>query len=205
MPACCTFLRAGSTCTLYASHILAAGMLLQSSCQIAMCLAWNHWMSRQYVLVDHPPHVDPLVAAAPLSPGLRGKLPMCRSAPGARTPRFRTSADLPASHASPLLVMHRPPLQVGHGFRVMTVDEWSARWKKNEAWPECLQCGSKNTKEHHFTQVGRWRWWWWWWCVRRGAAGVYGDGAAYAAEREIRKPAQWVKSRLHAGSMGHGA
>lgn len=44
---------------------------------------------------------------------------------------------------------------MGHGYKVMTVDEWSARWKPNEAWPECLQCGSKNTKEHHFMQVGR--------------------------------------------------
>lgn len=44
--------------------------------------------------------------------------------------------------------------QVGHGYKVMTVDEWSARWKTNEAFPECLQCGSKNTKEHHFMQVG---------------------------------------------------
>ncbi|KAI3434679.1 hypothetical protein D9Q98_002743 [Chlorella vulgaris] len=42
---------------------------------------------------------------------------------------------------------------VGHGYRVMSVDEWSARWKPNEAWPECLQCGSKNSKEHHFTQT----------------------------------------------------
>ena len=44
--------------------------------------------------------------------------------------------------------------QVGHGYRVMSVDEWAARWKRNDAWPECLQCGGKNTKEHHFTQVG---------------------------------------------------
>ncbi|KAL4855996.1 hypothetical protein ACK3TF_003441 [Chlorella vulgaris] len=51
---------------------------------------------------------------------------------------------------------HAAPLsraQVGHGYRVMSVDEWSARWKPNEAWPECLQCGSKNSKEHHFTQT----------------------------------------------------
>jgi hypothetical protein len=46
-------------------------------------------------------------------------------------------------------------LQVGHGYKIMTVDEWSSRWKKNDAFPECLQCGSKSTKEHHFTQVGR--------------------------------------------------
>lgn len=68
-------------------------------------------------------------------------------------------------------------LQVGHGYRVMTVEEWSARWKKNEAWPECLQCGSKNTKEHHFTQVegrvGVWVVWvgGWWWGVLLGEGG----------------------------------
>jgi hypothetical protein len=44
-------------------------------------------------------------------------------------------------------------LQVGHGYRVMSVDEWSSRWKPNDAWPECLQCGSKNTKEHYFIQT----------------------------------------------------
>eukprot|EP00887_Chlorella_sp_A99_P003648 scaffold7.g3648.t1 len=42
---------------------------------------------------------------------------------------------------------------VGHGYKIMTVDEWSARWKRNEAFQECLQCGGKNTKEHHFTQT----------------------------------------------------
>lgn len=42
---------------------------------------------------------------------------------------------------------------VGFGYRIMTVEEWSARWKPNEAFLECLNCGSKNTKEHHFTQT----------------------------------------------------
>ena len=42
---------------------------------------------------------------------------------------------------------------VGHGFKIMTVDEWAKRWKRNDDFPECLSCGSKNTKEHHFTQV----------------------------------------------------
>jgi hypothetical protein len=42
---------------------------------------------------------------------------------------------------------------VGHGFKIMTVDEWAARWKKNEAFPECLNCGGTNTKEHAFTQT----------------------------------------------------
>jgi hypothetical protein len=42
---------------------------------------------------------------------------------------------------------------VGHGFRVMTVAEWAARWKPNEAFPECGVCGSANTREHAFTQT----------------------------------------------------
>lgn len=45
---------------------------------------------------------------------------------------------------------------IGHGYKVMSVKEWAARWKPNEAYPECLVCGSHNTKEHHFTQVGGW-------------------------------------------------
>ena len=42
---------------------------------------------------------------------------------------------------------------VGHGYRIMTVAEWAARWKRNDDFPECLNCNSHNTKEHHFTQV----------------------------------------------------
>ena len=42
---------------------------------------------------------------------------------------------------------------VGHGYKIMTVDEWSARWKRNDDFPECLNCGGSNTKEHHFMQV----------------------------------------------------
>ncbi|KAK2079746.1 hypothetical protein QBZ16_002141 [Prototheca wickerhamii] len=42
---------------------------------------------------------------------------------------------------------------VGHGYKIMSVKEWAARWKQNEAYPECLVCGSHNTKEHHFTQT----------------------------------------------------
>ena len=42
---------------------------------------------------------------------------------------------------------------IGHGYKIMTVDEWASRWKRNEDFPDCLSCGSKNTKEHHFTQV----------------------------------------------------
>lgn len=42
---------------------------------------------------------------------------------------------------------------IGYGYKVMSVDEWSARWKRNDDFPECLNCGSTNTKEHHFTQA----------------------------------------------------
>jgi len=42
---------------------------------------------------------------------------------------------------------------VGHGFKIMTVDEWSSRWKRNDDFPNCLACGSNNTKEHHFNQT----------------------------------------------------
>lgn len=42
---------------------------------------------------------------------------------------------------------------VGHGFKIMTVDEWSSRWKRNDDFPDCLACGSTNTKEHHFNQT----------------------------------------------------
>jgi len=42
---------------------------------------------------------------------------------------------------------------VGHGLKIMTVDEWISRWKPNERFPDCLSCGSTNTKEHHFSQT----------------------------------------------------
>jgi hypothetical protein len=46
----------------------------------------------------------------------------------------------------------------GSGFRVMSVDEWAARFKRSEAFPACLACSSSNTKEHAFTQVGGCAW-----------------------------------------------
>mmetsp|Transcript_39967 Transcript_39967/g.55557 ORF Transcript_39967/g.55557 Transcript_39967/m.55557 type:complete len:154 (+) Transcript_39967:170-631(+) len=42
---------------------------------------------------------------------------------------------------------------VGSGYKIMTIDEWTSRWKRNDDFPDCLACGSKNTKEHHFTQT----------------------------------------------------
>lgn len=41
---------------------------------------------------------------------------------------------------------------VGNGMRIMTIDEWAARWKRNDDLPDCLACGSLNTKEHFFNQ-----------------------------------------------------
>ena len=66
---------------------------------------------------------------------------------------------------------------VGHGFKIMTVDEWSARWKPNEAFPECLQCGGKNTKEHHFTQARR---------TQGGGGGRWAGGQAAGGRRRGR-------------------
>lgn len=43
---------------------------------------------------------------------------------------------------------------VGFGYKIMSVAEWSSRWKRNDDFPDCLNCGSLNTKEHHFIQVG---------------------------------------------------
>lgn len=54
-------------------------------------------------------------------------------------------------------IMNGDPVEinpsVGHGMKIMTVDEWSSRWKRNDDLPDCLNCGSKNTKEHHFNQT----------------------------------------------------
>ncbi|MEW5305328.1 MAG: hypothetical protein WDW38_005631 [Sanguina aurantia] len=62
-------------------------------------------------------------------------------------------------------VMEGSPVEInpsfGSGFKVMTVDEWAARWKNNEDFPACLNCNSKATKEHYFVQTwcrGRKRW-----------------------------------------------
>lgn len=54
-------------------------------------------------------------------------------------------------------IMNGDPVEinpsVGHGYKIMTVEEWASRWKRNDDFPDCLQCGSTNTKEHHFIQV----------------------------------------------------
>merc|ERR1712137_379923 len=54
-------------------------------------------------------------------------------------------------------IMNGDPVEinpsVGHGMKIMTVDEWSSRWKANEDFRSCLACGSLNTKEHHFIQT----------------------------------------------------
>lgn len=54
-------------------------------------------------------------------------------------------------------IMRGDPVEInpsiGNGLKIMTVDEWSARWKRNGRFPDCLACGATNTKEHHFTQT----------------------------------------------------
>merc|ERR1711879_404631 len=54
-------------------------------------------------------------------------------------------------------IMSGDPVEInpsmGSGFKIMTVEEWSARWKPNDDFRACLQCGSDHTKEHHFIQT----------------------------------------------------
>lgn len=82
------------------------------------------------------------------------------------TANLRAPVSTSISESGPSVKVHRAewvkvlrgdPVEInpstGHGFRVMTVREWAARWKPNEAWPECLACGSTDTKEHYFTQT----------------------------------------------------
>ena len=35
----------------------------------------------------------------------------------------------------------------------MTVDEWSARWKRNDDFPACAHCGGTRTRECAFAQT----------------------------------------------------
>ena len=55
-------------------------------------------------------------------------------------------------------IMQGDPVEInpsiGHGYKIMTVDEWSARWKRNDDFANCLQCDGTNTKEHHFIHTG---------------------------------------------------
>ena len=54
-------------------------------------------------------------------------------------------------------IMNGDPVEInpsfGHGYKIMTVDEWAKRWKRNDRFPDCLACGATNTKEHHFVQT----------------------------------------------------
>ncbi|KXZ42058.1 hypothetical protein GPECTOR_214g440 [Gonium pectorale] len=56
-------------------------------------------------------------------------------------------------------VMDGEPVEInpsiGSGYKVMSVQEWSARWKRNDDFPTCLaeECGSIDTREHYFTQT----------------------------------------------------
>ena len=62
------------------------------------------------------------------------------------------------THPSPQIMQGKPVEinpSIGHGFKIMSVDEWAARWKHNDdpVFADCLNCGGKNTKEHAFTQT----------------------------------------------------
>eukprot|EP01024_Parvocaulis_polyphysoides_P016281 TRINITY_DN17226_c0_g1_i3.p2 TRINITY_DN17226_c0_g1~~TRINITY_DN17226_c0_g1_i3.p2 ORF type:complete len:130 (-),score=17.09 TRINITY_DN17226_c0_g1_i3:165-521(-) len=51
-------------------------------------------------------------------------------------------------------IMNGEPVEInpstGSGYRVMSAEEWAARWKQNQDFPECLECNGNNTKEHFF-------------------------------------------------------
>merc|ERR1712216_187890 len=71
-------------------------------------------------------------------------------------------------------IMAGDPVEInpsfGHGMKVMTVEEWSRHWKRNDDLKSCLACGSLNTKEHHFIQT---------WC--RGKKKFESDRCAWTA------------------------
>jgi hypothetical protein len=54
-------------------------------------------------------------------------------------------------------ILNGDPVEInpslGSGMKIMTVAEWTSRWKQNDRFPDCLACGSTSTKEHHFTQT----------------------------------------------------
>jgi len=54
-------------------------------------------------------------------------------------------------------IMDGDPVEInpsfGAGMKIMTIEEWSYHWKRNDRFPDCLICGSTNTKEHHFEQT----------------------------------------------------
>jgi hypothetical protein len=68
------------------------------------------------------------------------------------------AAAAAAAVPMPDQVLSGSPVEInpslGAGFKVMDVNEWAARWKTSAEFPQCLACGSSNTKEHAFTQVG---------------------------------------------------
>jgi len=76
----------------------------------------------------------------------------------AQTPPDPSPPAAAATAAPPPQVMSGDPVEInpstGNGYRVMSVEEWSARFRRSEEFPECLACGGSNTKEHAFTQVG---------------------------------------------------
>ncbi|PNH11362.1 hypothetical protein TSOC_001752 [Tetrabaena socialis] len=91
--------------------------------------------------------------------------------PPAKAPRYCDALQQPLETAvspEPRAPVHRvewrkvlggEPVEInpslGNGFKVMSVAEWSARWKSNPDFPGCLAegCGSGDTREHYFTQT----------------------------------------------------
>ena len=66
-------------------------------------------------------------------------------------PRPAPSRGAPAHARSPSAVLI--PDDDGYGMKVMTVAEFTDSWKRNDDYPDCLACGSLNTREHHFIQT----------------------------------------------------
>jgi len=54
-------------------------------------------------------------------------------------------------------IMNGDPVEInpsiGEGQKIMTFEEWSRGWKRNDDFPDCARCGGTRTKEHHFVQV----------------------------------------------------
>lgn len=113
-----------------------------------------------------------------------------------RLPRHARSPQ-PPPHPSP------PPLPP----QLMTIEEWSARWKPNPDFPDCGNCGlAAHTREHHFVQT---------WC--RGKKTWEAESLCVACgactRREYRDPdfqtpeqvdaAAWAA--LRAGTVGGAA
>lgn len=68
----------------------------------------------------------------------------------------RRLALIISSLACPQVVAGEPveiPPSSGSGYRVMSVEEWAARWRRSDEFGSCLACGGDNTREHAFSQT----------------------------------------------------